>query len=102
MLRWLSRQGPSRSEVQRLDLLEHLADAGAEQVPVLAEGGHLGIGAFRFGQPGARRIELSREPRVLFGHARAVPPKPLDPSNQQLELLFQTVDRFEIDRSRGK
>src|SRR3954451_7989007 len=62
--------GVPGSEVQRLDLLQHVADAAANLLALAAQGAQLGAGAFGVAQPRPRALELGAQPRVLFGGAR--------------------------------
>jgi len=47
--------------VQRLELLQHVGDAAADHVALLAQGGELGAGALRIRDPALQRLDLSRE-----------------------------------------
>src|SRR5689334_8768012 len=57
-------------QVQRLDLLEHVADARADLLALRAERGELGAGAFGFRRLRAGGLQLRPQPRVLFGGTR--------------------------------
>src|SRR5215210_9526712 len=86
----------ARSEIQALDLREHLVDARTNEVALLSERRHLGVHPFRFGHPRLHRIELAREPRIVVGGARVVRADAVDHADQQFDLLFEPIDRLEL------
>ena len=45
----------------------------------------------------AQRVELARQPLVLFGRARLLGLHPLDHADEQLQLFLEPIDRFELD-----
>ena len=59
-------RAPAALQIEAIKLLEHLGDAGADQVPLLAEGDGFGGAALGIGQPGLQRLEVALQPRVLF------------------------------------
>jgi hypothetical protein len=47
----------------------------------------------------ARRLELARQPRVLFACPGVLAAKAVHHTDEQLDLLFQAIDGLEIDRA---
>ena len=54
-------------------------------------------GAFGIGEPRAQRVDLLRQPRVLVGRLRLLRAKPRHHRHEQLDLLFEPIDGFEIN-----
>src|SRR5438045_8213467 len=92
-----TRAGPCVLQVQALNLREHLADARPDEIALFAERGQLAGCAFRFRQTPLHRVELARQPRVLVRRARLFGAEPIDDADEQLDLLFEAIDRLEID-----
>src|SRR5512143_3792194 len=77
---------PTSLQVQRLDLLEHLGDAGANLFPLFLERRELGRGAVGFRELRLGGLELARQPQVLILGARFGRAHPADHLDQQLDF----------------
>ena len=54
-------------------------------------------GVLRVGEPCVRGFQLARQPRVVVGQPRGVAPEAIDHRDEQLHLLFEPVDRLDIN-----
>src|SRR5205814_8781003 len=63
-------------EVQRLDLLEHVADASADVLALAAQRRQLAAGLLGVGQPSAHGVELGAQARIFFRGPRLLGARP--------------------------
>src|SRR5437763_3529714 len=89
------------SEVQLVDLGDHLDDARADELALLAEGGHFSRRAHRLAQTGLRRIELALEPADLVERLRPIQAERVDHRDERLDLLFEPIDGLKVDSGSG-
>src|SRR4051794_35632213 len=88
---------PPVSQTQCLELLEHLGDAPADHLAFVAQGRELDSHALGFGEPCVGHIELAREPLIFLRQPGLVAAEPLDHADELPDLLFETINRFEIN-----
>ncbi len=90
------RPSPIALQIEGFDLLQHLVDAGTDQIAFLAERERLAAGVLGIRQPRARRFELPRQAGVLFGRFRGLRPQTIDHANEQFDFLLEPIDRLQI------
>jgi hypothetical protein len=77
-------------------LLQHLGDAGADHVALVAQHRQFGILPFRLVEAGAQVLDVLQQPGVVLRRLRLLRAKLRDQTHEQLDLLFETINRFEI------
>src|SRR6185436_18725083 len=87
----LTTLGSAISEVQRIELFEHVADPGLDEIAFLAKGRHLGAGALRGAHPAFEGVDFPLEAAVLFGGPGLLALEPHDGVHQQFDFLFEPI-----------
>ncbi len=80
-------------------MFEHVADARADRLALAAQRRDLAGGTFRIGEARAQRGDLLREPRVVLRGLRLLRAKARHHCDKQFDLLLETIDRLDINRS---
>jgi hypothetical protein len=88
------------AEIQRIELLQHIADAGSNLVALVAQRCHFGARAFGFGDPRTKRLELARQSRIVLGRPRLFALQPADHVHEHFDFLFESIDRLDCGRCR--
>jgi hypothetical protein len=78
---------------------DHLADARAHELALVAERGQFRGGAFRFAQPRPRRAQLAFEPRDIVLPLRADGAQRVDHADQQADFFFEAINRLQVNGS---
>src|SRR5687767_10048437 len=87
-------------QVQPVELFEHLSNPALDKVALFAQRHHLGAGAFGAVNPRLERLDLGPQLAVFFGHPRLFALDACDGVDEELDLLFKSIDRFESGGSR--
>src|SRR5262245_24418323 len=91
----LTTLGSPISEVQRVELFEHVADPGLDEITLLAKCRHLGAGVLRGCHPAPQSVNLPFEAAVLFSGPRLLALQPHDGVHEQLDFFFEPIDSVE-------
>ena len=86
------------SEVEFVDVRDHLDHAVPDELALFAQAGELGRRRRRLGHLGSRRVELALETRHFVGRARALGPERVDHFHELTDLLFEAIDGLKVCR----
>src|SRR5262245_50125940 len=89
------------SEIELVDLRDHLHDAIAKQLAFFAHAADLGARAARFRQACARRVELARQSRGFVHRLRAFRAEGVDHRDKLFDFFFETVNRLKVHSRTG-
>src|SRR5689334_3300121 len=83
---------------ESFELLEHLGDAGANHLALVAQRQELGARGVRVGEAGPKTLDFLRQPMVLVLRTRLRRAELDDHRDETRDLFFETIDGLEIDR----
>src|SRR6476659_2135800 len=91
----------ARSEVELVDLRDHLGDAAADELALLAQRRDFRRGAGRLAEPRARRVDFALEPRDFVEGPRAIGPEAVNHSHELSDFFFEAINRLQIHGGGG-
>src|SRR5262245_4648799 len=84
--RVVSRESSVMSQIQRLELFEHVGDARANEIALVAERRQLAGERFVGGDPAACGLELARQTLIFFKRSRLLRLHAIDKTDEPLQL----------------
>src|SRR4030095_16130888 len=91
----LTTLGSPISEVLGVELFQHVADPGLDQIALFTQRRDLGAGALRRRHPALERFDFRLEPSVVFSGPSLFTLEPYDRVHKELDFLFEPIDGFE-------
>src|SRR6185436_7844324 len=91
----LTTLGSAISEIQGVELFQHVTDPGLDQIAFLAERRDLGAGALRGRHPALEGFDFRLEAAVVFSGPGLFPLESHDGVHKEFDLLFEPIDGLE-------
>ncbi len=92
---------PDVSQVELVDLRNHLRDALPNQLALFAQGADLGRRRGGLAQAGTRGVQLALQPGNFVGGLRALVAQRVDHADELADFFFETVNGLHVSRGRG-